>query len=429
MTVTSPKLTDAAGQPDAVSTTPTVRAAGRKALFWVVAGVGAVLVAIAATLIAGGTSAAGPPLAADNPAPIGGMALVEVLRQQGVTVTIADSLDEARSAASAADNPTVFFYGADGYLDDDQLHDLAGIAPRLVVADPDFAQLQAFAPLVGSGGVSSAKELTAQCDVPAAVRAESVSTGGATLGIGVGDDVDGQGDEVQGNDVDLIGCFPTEGNSGTTYAMVTQVTAGEQVTLVADTAVFSNETITDNGNAALALGLLGESDSLVWYLPTLADVAQTGPPSLGALTPGWVTPALGLLVLSVVAAAVWRGRRFGPLVAENLPVTVKASETMEGRARLYARTSSRLRTIDALRIGTLQRMAAQAGLSRSASLDEVVGAVAAITGRPVPEVRQVLVDDIPQDDRALLALSDRLTELERHLITASTGNAHGRMDT
>ncbi len=39
-----------------------------------------------------------------------------------------------------------------------------------------------------------------------------------------------------------------------------------------------------------------------------------------------------------IAAAFWRGRRFGPLVVENLPVTVRASETMLGRARLYEKS-------------------------------------------------------------------------------------------
>ncbi|MDY7557479.1 hypothetical protein [Cryobacterium sp. 10C3] len=68
---------------DAVATTPTLRAAARRSRFWVLAGVGALLVAIAATLLAGAGSSGGTPLAADNAAPAGARALVEVLRQQG----------------------------------------------------------------------------------------------------------------------------------------------------------------------------------------------------------------------------------------------------------------------------------------------------------------------------------------------------------
>jgi hypothetical protein len=105
-------------------------------------------------------------------------------------------------------------------------------------------------------------------------------------------------------------------------------------------------------------------------------------------------------------------------VVENLPVTVRANETMLGRARLYERSSSRLRAVDALRIGTIRRLAALSGLPRVASLDEVIVAVAGRTGRSIAAVRGVLVDDIPATDRDLMRLSDTLSELETALTRA-----------
>ena len=39
--------------------------------------------------------------------------------------------------------------------------------------------------------------------------------------------------------------------------------------------------------------------------------------------------------------ALWRARRLGPVVAEPLPVVVRAAETVEGRARLYRRGGAR----------------------------------------------------------------------------------------
>jgi len=176
--------------------------------------------------------------------------------------------------------------------------------------------------------------------------------------------------------------------------------------------VFANDEIATFGNAALALNLLGQDDTLVWYLPTLGDVAVTGPPSLGDLTPGWVTPVMVLLFVVAITAMVWRGRRFGPLVAEDLPVVVRASETMEGRARLYARGNARLRAIDAIRIGAVTRMARAAGLPRTAALDEVVRTVAALTGRDPVAVHTLLVGDVPATDAALMRLSDAVAELE-----------------
>jgi Domain of unknown function (DUF4350) len=409
---------------EAISTTLTVRAAGRKALFWVVAAIAAVLVSIVAALVAGGTNAAGIPLAGDNPAPAGSRALVEVLRQQGVDVTLADTLAEARTAAATSADPTLFFSDDNGYLSAEQLTEMAGLAPRTVIAAPDFRALHTLAPEVGFGGVSQRDALNANCDLPAAEKAGTLSPGGRTLGLADPD--------AAPSGTTVTGCFPSGDNA---FSVIERGTDARKLTLVAPAEVFSNDEIATFGNAALALNLLGAGDTLVWYLPTLADVQSTGPPSIGSLTPGWVTPTLLLLALVAAAAAVWRGRRFGPLVAENLPVTVKASETMEGRARLYARSSSRLRALDALRVGAVQRLAGFTGLSRTASLDAVVLAVAAATGYPVASVRSTLIDAVPEGDRELVALSDQLAALERATrratdpsVPPSHPSPHGRMD-
>lgn len=398
------------------SSTLTLRAASRRWLFWIVAATGAILVSIAAALIYGGSSAGGPPLAADNAAEAGGMALVEVLRDQGVTVTAAGTLAEARTAAAGSVDATVLFFDPEEYLDPERLAAMSTLAPRTVVVEPRFRTLQELAPEVGFGGVSEAASPRADCDLPAAVKAGTISPGGRTLTL-IEPGEPGQ--------ATLTGCFPSDED---TYSLVERVEDGRTLTLLPDAAVLSNGSIDTFGNAALALNLLGPSDTLVWYLPTLADTSATGPPSLGELTPGWVTPTLLLLALVALSAFVWRGRRFGPLVAENLPVTVRASETMEGRARLYARGDARLHAIDALRIGAVQRLAARLGLPGTAGVDEVILAVAAITSLTSAQVGSVLVGAIPATDAELVALSDQLRDLERRAIRATTPQPHERMD-
>ncbi|TFD49001.1 DUF4350 domain-containing protein [Cryobacterium frigoriphilum] len=414
---------------NAPATTPTLRAAGRRSLFWILAIVGGLLVAVLATVLAAGAGEGGRPLAAESAAPAGGMALAEVLRQQGVTVTVTDTLRQTQAAASADPDATLFSTDPDGYLTAEQYQDLADIAPNTVVVDPDFLALQALAPGVGFGGESDRDELTAQCSLPAARAAETLAPGGRTLGTGGVESGDDAGDRPGATDV--VGCFP----SGDDRFSVVQLTSGSAeaptaLTLVADATLFSNEKIATYGNAALALNLLGATDGVIWYLPTLADVAVTGPPSLGELTPGWVTPVLVLFVIATIAAALWRGRRFGALVPENLPVTVKGSETMEGRARLYARSNARLRALDTLRVAAVGRLARQVGLPRSATLEDVLQSVAAATQRPADQVRSVLVGANPATDGELVALTDRLRELERATIRATTpggaaGNAAG----
>lgn len=406
---------------NAPATTPTLRAAGRRSLFWILAVVGGLLVAVLATLFAAENGAGGRPLSAENAAPAGGRALAEVLRQQGVTVTVADSLEEAGTAASAAPNATLFTTDPDGFLTADQYDDLVGALPRTVLVDPDFLALQALAPEVGFGGDSPADELLAECRLPAAVAAETISPGGRTLGLGGTDGANNGTGADDGTETDVVGCFPSGDDRFSVVQISAPQTAGTtELTLIGDAALFSNEKIATFGNAALALNLLGATDDVIWYLPTLDDVPVTGPPSLGELTPGWVTPVLVLLVLVTITAALWRGRRFGALVPENLPVTVKGSETMEGRARLYARSNARLRALDTLRIAAVGRLARRVGLARSATLEEVLVAVAAITGRPIEQVRSVLVGGEPATDRDLLALTDRLRELERATIRVTT---------
>lgn len=398
---------------NAPALTPSLRAAGRRSLFWVLAGAGTILVAVVAALLAGGSTAGGRPLAADNASEAGSRALVEVLRSRGVSVIAADTLEEARRAARAAEDPTVFFSDAEDYLDRARLAEMAALAPRTVLADPHFTVLQALAPEVAFGGVSGAEPPAAGCDLPAAVRAGELSPGGNTLTLAARD-----GPAV------LTGCFPADRDR---FGLVERRQDDRTLTLLADGSRLSNGSIATFGNAALALNLLGQGDTVVWYLPTLADVEAAGPPSLGELTPSWVTPTLLLLALTAVASFIWRGRRWGPLVAENLPVTVRAGETMEGRARLYARGDARLHAIDALRMGALGRLAGRLGLPRTAGVAEVVLAVAAVTGRTAEQVGSVLVDAIPAGDRELVDLAGRLADLEHAAGRQATPPPQGRM--
>jgi hypothetical protein len=184
------------------------------------------------------------------------------------------------------------------------------------------------------------------------------------------------------------------------------------------TDALTNGVVLQQGNAAYALALLGPSDRLVWYLPSVADLSTDGetPP-----TPGWVAPTVLLLLVTTVVAGVWRGRRFGPLIVENLPVVVRASETMEGRARLYQRSSARLRALDAIRMGTVSRLARRVGLPSAATVREVADAAAALLGRDARAVHALLLDEEPVGDADLVRLSDGLLELERAVDQAVRG--------
>ena len=376
--------------------TPTVRQAGRRSRFWIIAGVAVVVIAVVTMIATGAGGPGGVPLSATNAGPSGSKAIAEVLRAQGVAVTASDSFEATRRAAGSAGDTTIFVVDDGAHLDGERLKQLSGIAGNLVLMTPSFDQLEAVAPEVAQAG-SVTGPVTADCPLAAVENAGEV-TG------------DGSGYRLIDDGAGAQSCL---GSGDGVYSLIQLDRGGSLVTVIGLRTAFSNDHVDERGNAALALNLLGATDNLVWYLPSIDDAAGPGAPSIGELTPAWVSAALALLVLVAIAAAFWRARRLGPLVIENLPVTVRASETMEGRARLYQRSSARLRALDALRIGTIARLAALCGLSRLASVDEVVLAVSAATGRPPQEVAAVLLQAIPAGDTELVRLSDALLELER----------------
>jgi len=224
----------------------------------------------------------------------------------------------------------------------------------------------------------------------------------------------GSGFRVLDRAADTTACF----SSGKkTFSLVEIKKVGRRLTVVGTTDAFDNEHVSQRGNAALALTLLGDNSRLVWYLPTIDDSSISGP-SIAQLTPAWVGSVFALLIVAAIVAAFWRGRRLGPLVVENLPVVVRASETMEGRARLYQKGAARLHALDALRIGAVSRLATLCGLSRLATVDDVIAAVATVTTRDPAGIRSLLLTAEPRTDRDLVRLSDELLELERHLARA-----------
>lgn len=375
--------------------TPTIRAATRKSLFWIAAVLFVIVIAVVG-LAATGASSGGIAFSATNAAPAGSRAIAEVLGHQGVDVRVPATYTAARSALRAAAS-TLFLYDPDSQLDDARLRSLAGLAAHVVILRPNFSQLKALAPGVSAAGTVTKKSLSADCDLPAARNAHSISGAGSGYRI-----IDAQ--------AQATGCF---GSGKKTFSLIQFRASSHTVSVLGTTDAFSNEHVAERGNAALALTLLGDNDRLVWYLPSVDDSSATGTRSIGNLTPAWVGSVSVLLILAAISAAFWRGRRLGPLVIENLPVVVRASETMEGRARLYQRGTARLHALDSVRIGSADRLASLCGLPRLSSVDEVIGAVARATGRDPAGIRSLLLEAQPATDRDLVRLSDALLDLER----------------
>lgn len=337
--------------------------------------------------------------------PAGSRAVVNVLRDQGVDVEPATTLAEVREVGSDPAETTLVLYDAYLVLGSDQRRELFEVADRIVVLDAVEGELDDFAPGVIYDGNGFGETFPADCDLPAAEKAEAVS--GAPYLYDLTD-----------ADAEVTGCFEAEGGL---YAVVHTRTRGADVTIVGISPAFTNGEILDAGNAAFALNLLGEHETLIWYRPDLSELESGEIPTAANLTPPWVTPLVLLLLLLGLAAAIWRGRRVGPLVTERLPVVVRANETMEGRARLYERAGSREHALDSLRIGAIARLALLCGLPKRATVDEVIDAVAALTGRNRDQLSDLLIDRIPMNDGSLVDRSDDLLLLEAEVARVVRG--------
>ena len=179
----------------------------------------------------------------------------------------------------------------------------------------------------------------------------------------------------------------------------------------------TNGGLLEEGNAALGMNLAGSHPRLIWYAPqhSEAGTESGGAAGLTDLFPAQVNWIVLQLCVVVAVLALWKGRRIGPLVAEQLPVVVRASETVEGRGRLYRSRRARDRAAEALRTAALQRMMPRVGLGHDANPHEVVAAVAERCGLPGQTVAHTLFGPPPANDPELVNLANALDNIERQV--------------
>jgi len=165
------------------------------------------------------------------------------------------------------------------------------------------------------------------------------------------------------------------------------------------------------------MNLAGAHPRLLWYAPqhSEAGAESGGSARITDLIPDQVIWVVLQLCLVVALLALWKGRRIGPLVAERLPVVVRASETVEGRGRLYRSRRARDRAADALRTAALQRMMPRIGLGHDAEPPAVVTAVAERCGSSPQAVAHILFGPPPAGDSDLVNLAHELDNIERQV--------------
>ncbi|SEC95828.1 protein of unknown function [Streptomyces misionensis] len=391
-----------AAAPPTTSTAPTARALWNRtrgiALAVVLLLAGAVVLAAVRSTERHGEL---DPRSAD---PTGSRAVAELLAERGVTTRVVGTLDAARAAAGP---DTTLLVAVPDLLTRGQqtaLHRAtAASGGRTVLVAASGWSVERLAPgVVADPADSLGTTLTPDCDLPEARRAGSADTGGIRY------TTTRSGAQA---------CYPSDRLA--TLLRLPAASGGDTVVLGAPDILY-NDRLDKQGNASLALQLLGSRPHLVWYLPSLSDDSAAdnadGESFLDLLPSGWLWATLQLFIAAVLAA-FWRGRRFGPLVPERLPVAIRASETTEGRARLYRKANARDRAAAALRSATRTRLAPLVGLpaAQAHTPEALLPALSARLTGEGQDLRSLLFGPPPGDDTALIALTDRLDALEREV--------------
>ena len=333
------------------------------------------------------------PLAIDNPKDWGTMAVAELLRHEGVSVSKASSLSEAVDASRQG--ATIAVVNADQLSDQDR-RALAQAGGDVVVigAKGGGNALAGLTDMTAKGtAASTSSTLAPQCDDADAQAARSLAGTRASV-------------SLQGDD-DAVGCFPV-GKDRYAYA-TDSLPSGATLRVLPDPAPVANAHLAQKGHAAMGVRALGHHSRVLWL-----DGQRMKTPSLwnSPSTPPWLPVLILQLIVIAGVLAIVQGRRFGGIVSEDLPVVVRSTETTVARGRLYRQGSDRPRAAQALRSGTALRLGAALGLPPGASRRDVIAAVAMASGAAPATVDSLLYGPPPSSDDALATLAVQLDQLE-----------------
>ncbi|GAA4521639.1 DUF4350 domain-containing protein [Brachybacterium paraconglomeratum] len=343
------------------------------------------------------------PLEPAAPTGQGSKAVVEVLGDLGVEVDV--DRHTADAAEALQEGGTVLVTDPRS-LSAEQLTALAEAREdgegRLVLVAPDLVSLSYFSSQISPSGAVRTEtlieagpgcgDLQHQAGTLLVPAAEEAIRGAATLYR-----VSGEG----------TSCFSTEQGS--------LVAEHEGVLVLGSADLLTNDAVGRADNSALVLNSLSTEGALSWYVPSANDPMGSSSQTLLGYLPDWAGPLLLWLLLIAIVALVALSRRFGPVVVEPLPVTVRPQELVLGRARLLQRSGERQAAATALRSAAASRLANRLGLRRESALVGLLAALAPHVDRTPEQLRTLLGPSPVTSDQDLVRLAHDLDQLEKEI--------------
>ena len=251
------------------------------------------------------------PLEPDAPTGQGSKAVVQVLGDLGVEVEVDRHTADAAEALRMGRTVLVTDPRS---LSAPQLESLAAAhedgAGRLVLVAPDLVTLSYFSSQISPSGAVRTEtlieagpgcgDLAHQAEALLVPAAEEAIRGAASLYR-----VSGEGEC----------CFSADQGS--------LVAEHDGVLVLGSADLLTNDAVGRADNSALVLNSLSSEGALSWYVPSANDPMGSTSQTLLGYLPDWAGPLLLWLLLIATVALVALGRRFGPVVVEPLPVTVR----------------------------------------------------------------------------------------------------------
>lgn len=180
----------------------------------------------------------------------GSRAVAELLKDRGVSVRVVTTLKDATSAAGP---DTTLLVTAPDLLTPDQQHTLrtatTDSAGRTVLLAAGPPSVRALAPGVRVESAAPVATRAPRCSLEAARLAGAAETGGL---------------RYSSDSLDALACYPADGLPS--LLLLRHPAAGDTV-LLGSPDILYNDRLDKQGNASLALQLLGSHSHLIWYLP------------------------------------------------------------------------------------------------------------------------------------------------------------------
>ena len=384
---------------------PAPAAPAKRGRWWWYLGIALLVATVVAVvvLIAGAQTSRGGWLDPENPRPFGAEALARVIDSHDADVRIVRT-GRALAEADIDANTTVVvgsvFRTRRGW--GSELLSAVRDARRLVLIAPSSMQLGSLELPVGTtAGTGTRETVPARCSTPSLSPDDTVS-------------------------VSEDGFHPFESGAATecfldgdaAQLVVLPPAPDRPETVVMTGKMLRNDEITRVDNAGVAIRTLAPTDKVVWFQPTTIDDAYGGDDTTDDI-PDAIAPLVLLAGFGLLAAMLWRGRRFGALVTEPLPVVVKSDETTRSRGRLYHRSRAIDRSAAALRTHALQKISVTVGLPydpRSGGpVDALIDAAAAASGWDPAQIYPLLAGPLPVDDDGLVLFARALSDLEKEV--------------